>query len=116
MTILMVPPLEDPPYPTLGIQVARWMEENLVFGPGDLRGQPLKLDAERRALIARMYEIYPQGHPKAGRRRFQRCCISVRKGVGKTELAALIAAAMTTAEVSEPPRPIVVISPLELIP
>ena len=37
--------------------------------PGDLRGQPAKLDDEKRALIYRMYELFPQGHPQAGRRR-----------------------------------------------
>lgn len=93
MTVLMVPELEEPPWPTLGLQVADWIEDNLVFGPGDLRGLPAKLDREKRALIARMYEIFPPDHPTAGRRRFRRCAISVRKGVGKTELAAWIAAA-----------------------
>jgi len=93
MTVLMVPTLEEQPWPTLGIQVGRWIEDNLVFGPGDLRGLPARLDAEKRGLIARMYEIFPQGHPQEGRRRFRRCAISVRKGMGKTELAAWIAAA-----------------------
>ena len=79
-------------YPTLGPQVCDFMEQNLVFGPGDLRGQPLVLDDERRALLFRMYEVYPRKHKQAGRRRFQRVGISLRKGVAKTELAALIAA------------------------
>jgi hypothetical protein len=93
VSVFSVPPLEDTPWPSLGWQLVPWMEENLVFGPGDLRGQPLRLDDERKALIYRMYEVYPQGHPNVGRRRFRRCAISVRKGVGKTELAALIACA-----------------------
>lgn len=92
MTTLIVPALEDDPWPTLGPQVCQFIEENLVFGPGDLRGLPAKLDVEKRALIYRMYEIYPQNHPKAGRRRFRRVCLSLRKGTAKTELSAWIAA------------------------
>ena len=53
-------------YPTLGPQVCDFIEQNLVFGPGDLRGQPARLDDEKAALIYRMYEVYPQGH-RAGR-------------------------------------------------
>lgn len=79
-------------FPTLGPQVCAFMEENLVFGPGDLRGQPLVLDDERRMLIYRMYEVHPRRTPLAGRRRFQRAGISLAKGKAKTELAALIAA------------------------
>ncbi|MDZ4224533.1 MAG: terminase [bacterium] len=67
------------------------MEEFLCYGPGDLSGLPLVLDDEKKALLARMYEIYPQGHPQVGRRRFKRVGISLRKGTAKTELAALIA-------------------------
>lgn len=92
--VLTVPPLEPKgqQFPSLGAGVCAFIEERLVFGPGDLRGQPVLLDPERRALIYRMYEVFPATHPQAGRRRFRRCALSVRKGVGKTELAALIAA------------------------
>jgi hypothetical protein len=79
-------------FPTLGPQVCDFMQQNLVFGPGDLRGQPLILDQERRFLIYRMYEVFPKGHRLAGRRRFQRCGISLPKGLAKTETAALVAA------------------------
>lgn len=48
----------------------------------------MQLNAEHRALIYRMYEV----HPKTGRRRFKRCALSLRKGVGKTEFAAWLAA------------------------
>ena len=34
-------------YPTLGPQVCDFIEQNLVFGPGDLRGQPVRLDDEK---------------------------------------------------------------------
>lgn len=88
--ILMVPQ-DLTLYPTLGGQVCDFMEQNLVFGPGDLRGQPLVLDDEQRALIYRLYEVHPKGHVFAGRRRFKRGGISLAKGLRKTELAALIA-------------------------
>jgi phage terminase large subunit-like protein len=92
MTVLMVPKDKNA-YPSLGAQVCAWIEEYLVHGPGDLRGQPVHLDQEKRALVYRMYEVFPQGHPQAGRRRFKRVALSMRKGSAKTEFAALIAAA-----------------------
>lgn len=85
-------PVDKEPWPTLGPQVCDFIETYLVFGPGDLRGQPAVLDDEKRALIWRMYEVYPQDHPLAGRRRFKRVGISLAKGLAKTELAAWIAA------------------------
>lgn len=94
MSVLMVPAMEKEAqrWPTLGPQVCAFIEEYLVFGPGDLRGQPAVLDEEKRALIYRMYEVYPRGHEQAGRRRFKRVAISLRKGTAKTELAAWLAA------------------------
>ncbi len=93
MSVLTVPAFEmKTAWPTLGAQVCDFIESYLVFGPGDLRGQPAVLDAEKRGLIYRMYEVYPKGHEQAGRRRFKRCAISLRKGTAKTELAAWLAA------------------------
>jgi phage terminase large subunit-like protein len=92
MTILCVPSLEEEPWPTLGAQVCEFITQNLVHGPGDLRGEPARLDDEKRALIYRAYEVFPQGNPQAGRRRFRRVGWSLRKGSAKTELAAWIAA------------------------
>jgi hypothetical protein len=93
---LIVPPIEDEFYPTLGDQVCDFLEgkngwNGACFGPGDLKGLPLKLDDDRRFIIHRAYEVWPQGHPKAGRRRWKRIAVSVRKGFAKTELMALIA-------------------------
>lgn len=88
----MVPNDDVRPWPSLGPLVCQFIEENLIFGPGDLRGQPAVLDDEKRALIWRMYEVYPKGHPLAGRRRFKRVGISLAKGLAKTEFAAWIAA------------------------
>lgn len=79
-------------WPTLGDQVCQFIEDKLVFGPGDLRGEPVVLDEEKRALIYRIYEVFPKGHELAGRRRFKRCAVSLPKGLGKTELAAWLAA------------------------
>lgn len=78
-------------YPTLGPQVCDWIEANLCFGPGDLRGNPAVIDDETRGLIYRMYELFPQKHAQAGRRRFKRCALSLAKGTAKTEKAAWIA-------------------------
>ena len=87
----MVPALDEKPWPTLGPLVCDYIEENLVFGPGDLRGKPAVLDPEKRAFEYRLYEVYPKGSEFAGRRRFRRAGLSLRKGVAKTEFGAWIA-------------------------
>lgn len=92
MTTLVVPALDEESWPTLGPLVCEFIEEHLVYGPGDLRGEPAKIDPETEGLIYRMYEVYPKAHPQAGRRRFKRVGISLRKGTAKTEKAAWIAA------------------------
>ena len=90
--MIVTVPFDAELYPTLGAQVCAFIEQNLVFGPGDLRGVPAVLDEEKRGLIYRAYEVFPVGHAQAGRRRFKRVGISLRKGSAKTELAAWIAA------------------------
>lgn len=87
----IVPALDSDPFPSLGDQVCDFLEERAVFGPGDLKGQPLVLDDDRRFLIYRAYEYWPKGHARAGMRRFKKVAVSVRKGFAKTELMALIA-------------------------
>lgn len=91
MTELIVPPLDRVPWPSLGGGVVDFIEAGMIFGPGDLRGEPAVVDEEQRLFIWRMYEVHPKGTPRAGRRRFQRCGLSLRKGLRKTELAAWIA-------------------------
>lgn len=93
-TIILPPPpkSERDLYPTLGPAIAEVMEQSLVHGPGDLRGEPFRLDDEFRGLLNAMYEVFPKGHSQEGRRRFRRCAISLRKGSAKTEFAAAIAA------------------------
>lgn len=91
MAALIVPDLDEDPWPTLGGQICDFIEERAVFGPGSLKGVPAVLDREKRAAIYRAYEVFPQGHPLAGRRRFKRICLSWRKGTAKTEWAAWLA-------------------------
>lgn len=90
MAVLIVPPL-DLQYPTLGPALADFIRDRCVFGPGSLAGQPAVLDPEKLAALYRLYEVFPQGHALAGRRRFQQGVIEWRKGLAKTEAAAWIA-------------------------
>lgn len=90
MASLIVPELDDEPWPTLGPQVCDFIEERAIFGPGPLKGDPAVLSPEKRAIIYRAYEVYPKGHQFAGRRRFKRVAWSVRKGLAKTELLAWV--------------------------
>lgn len=74
------------------------MQQIAVFGPGSLQGDPAFLDNEKRMLLYRAYEIYPQyisdsrvePHPFAGLRHYNRVAFELRKGVAKTEFAAWI--------------------------
>lgn len=71
---------------TLGPWVASWIEANLVHGPGDVQGQPIRLDDEQLRFIFRAYEI-----DDAGRRVVRRAVFSRPKGRAKSELAAMLA-------------------------
>lgn len=91
MATLVVPRFDpEAPWPTLGPLVCDLIEERMIFGPGSLQGEPAVLDDDKRAAIYSFYEVYPQGHKYAGRRRYKRCGYSVRKGLAKTELGAWI--------------------------
>jgi hypothetical protein len=81
----------DEPWPTLGPQIEDLLLDRSIFGPGSLKGEPYELDNEFRAALYRAYEVYPKGHPWAGRRRFKRVGFSWRKGLAKTEKMAQIA-------------------------
>ncbi|HZL05234.1 MAG TPA: large terminase, partial [Coriobacteriia bacterium] len=89
--LLVVPGPDSEPWPTLGPQVCALIEERVVYGPGSLQGQPYVIDPEFRAFIYRASEVFPKGHPWAGRRRFKRVGMSVRKGLAKTEKMAVFA-------------------------
>ena len=75
MAVLIVPPLELPYYPTLGPQLAEFIEDRCVFGRGPLEAEPARLDDEKRALLYRLYEVFPAGHELSGMRRFHRGAI-----------------------------------------
>lgn len=90
MTTFIVPDMDEAPWPSLGGAVCDLIEDRAVFGPGSLKGQPAKLDAEKRAMIWKLYELYPKGHELAGRRRFKRGRVSWRKGTAKTEFGGWI--------------------------
>lgn len=90
--IIRVPVSDPKPWPTLGPYVCEYIERNLVYGPGDLLGEPVRLDREKRGLIYSAYEVYPKTSIKKGRRRYKRIGWSLRKGLAKTECAAFIAA------------------------
>lgn len=73
--------------PTLGPYVVRWMEANLVYGPGDLQGKPYKVAPFLKRFIYRLYEY----DPETGRRIVRRALLGVPKGNSKSEAAAAIA-------------------------
>lgn len=96
MATLIVPPIEpdeDDRWPTLGDQVAEWLEANAVFGPGSKYGKPVEVDDEFYAWLRRAYQVYPHDHARAGRRRFAVCAQELAKGTGKTERALIVAQA-----------------------
>lgn len=88
--LLVVPGPDESPWPSLGPQVCDFIEDRGIYGPGSLQGEPYAIDPEFRAFLYRAYEVYPQGHPWEGRRRFKRVGMSVRKGLAKTEKEALV--------------------------
>lgn len=73
--------------PTLGPIVVRWMESSLVYGPGDLQGEPYKVDEFLKPVIYRLYEY----DPKTGSRLTSRALVGVPKGNSKSEMAAGVA-------------------------
>jgi hypothetical protein len=96
MSVLVVPGQDAEPFPTLGPAVISWMNSHLVYGPGDIRGEPLAdkpIDPETSAIICRAYELHPSKSPRGGRRRFHRVALSQRKGTAKTEKLAWLAIA-----------------------
>lgn len=73
---------------SLGYQVIDWIETYLVHGPGDVQGQPIKLDREYSRFIVDAYEV-----DRTGRRRVSRALLSRPKGRAKSELAGMLACA-----------------------
>lgn len=96
MATLIVPRIErneSKQWSTLGDAVAEWVEEHAVWGPGSKYGQPVSVDDEFHAWLLRAYQVFPHGHPRAGRRRFDTCALELAKGTGKTERAIIVAQA-----------------------
>lgn len=65
-----------------------WIEANLVHGPGDVQGEPIRLDDEQVRLVLEAYAIDDDG-----RRLVNRAVYSRAKGRAKSELAAMICCA-----------------------
>lgn len=95
-----IKPLSEHPLPELSIGwgVAKWMEQNLVHGPGDIMGQPYRLDDDQLRFLVHAYAI-----DRHGRRLYNRCTYSRSKGCAKSELEA----AVCHAELSGPVRALV---------
>lgn len=91
MSQFVIPPLDEE-WPSLGPDVCDWMEDNLAFGPGDLLGQPYRLDEEDRAFVEAAYQVFPKGHPREGKRRFDTFVLMTRKGTKKSERLAAFSA------------------------
>ncbi len=83
MAILQVPhPDHVAGYPTLGDQLLDFYRREIPS---------IILTPEQQAFVRTFYSLYPLGHEHAGQRRFDRCALELRKGLGKTTLAAVIA-------------------------
>jgi phage terminase large subunit-like protein len=67
--------------PTLGGLAVEWMEHNLVFGPGDLQGEPYKVDPYLADFLTELYRV----DPESGRRVRRRALLGVAKGNAKSE-------------------------------
>jgi phage terminase large subunit-like protein len=76
------------PKHTLGPQVAAWIEQYLVHGPGDVMGQQITLTVEEKRYLAWAYEVNGKG-----RRVVRRAVRGLPKGSRKTEFAAWVALA-----------------------
>ena len=72
--------------PSLGPLVVDWMEAHLVYGPGDLQGQPFRVAPFLREFLEDFYRV-----DSRGRRIVRRALLGVPKGNAKTEIAAAVA-------------------------
>jgi hypothetical protein len=82
--------------PTLGWQIVRWIQRYLVHGPGDVQGQPIRLDDELLSFILCAYAL----DPTSGRRVYDEALLSRVKGRSKSELGGMV----TCAEAKGPVR------------
>ncbi len=78
--------------PTLGPQVAHFINQYGIHGPGDLQGQRFQLSMEELAFLYQVYELKEDDYrPGRWRRRYRRGIYCRRKGLRKSELMALVA-------------------------
>ena len=70
---------------SLGWLAVWWIEKFCVHGPGDVQGQPVRLDDEFTAFIVDVYALDGDG-----RRFYDSAFISRAKGRAKSELAGFI--------------------------
>jgi len=86
-------PLPEVDFPTLGWQIADWIETFLCHGPGDVEGDAFEVDDEIAAFIAWCYRVHSEGEDEEGRRQVQRAILSRPKGRAKSEIAGAIVCA-----------------------
>ena len=71
--------------PTIGPIAKRWMESNLVFGPGDRLGEPYEVDPYFAEFLDELYRVNEDGG-----RIVRRAVLSVGKGGAKSEFEAAV--------------------------
>lgn len=81
---------------SLGYEVSDWIRDNCCHGPGDLQGEPARLDDEMQDYIVESYRI----DPHTGRKVYDESVLSRPKGRAKTEIAGWL----VTAEAFGPVR------------
>jgi phage terminase large subunit-like protein len=82
-------PQEGDAFPSLGWQIADWIEAYCCHGPGDIQGEAIELDDEWLRFLVHAYRI----DPETGRRVFDESVLSRPKGRAKSELAGFVAVA-----------------------
>ena len=75
--------------PSLGYEVADWIQTNCCHGPGDLQGAAINMDDEFLAFLVAAYRI----DPVSGTKVYDEAVLSRPKGRAKTELAGWIVCA-----------------------
>jgi hypothetical protein len=76
-------------FPSLGWQVADWIEAYLRVPGGDRTGEPLQLTDEQLAFVVRLYRL----DPRTGRHGVRRAVLRRAKGWGKSPLLGALALA-----------------------
>lgn len=86
-------PLPPVNFPTLGWQVADWIEAYLCHGPGDVQGDVVRLSDERVLFLCWAYRLHDRDNKAAGRRVIHHAVLSRAKGWAKSEFAGMICCA-----------------------